>query len=140
MESIANALIKLYLPAALGIFFSRAAKPGEEFFRLLSKALLYSFLPLLLFTSIYGANPLELAAGFTQITVAVAVNVVTSATFSYILTRDLEIVQLSVYVNAGYLPIPIAYTLWGSSALPLVGFYILFNASLGYLLAPVLIK
>lgn len=140
MESIAAALVKLYLPAALGILFSRAAKPSGEFFRTLSKALLYSFLPLLLFASIYGTNPLELAAGFTQMAVAVAVNAAISATASYLLTRDSEIVQLSVYVNAGYLPIPIAYTLWGPSALPLVGFYILFNASLGYLLAPALIK
>jgi predicted permease len=140
VEGILRALVELYAPVALGALYSIAAKPGEGFARALSRALLYSFLPLLLFTSTYGGGSGELLAELAQMGAAAAIAAAASLASSLALTRDGELALLSTYVNAGYLPIPVAQALWGERAVRLVGFYVLFNASLGYALAPLLLK
>jgi len=140
VEGILRALAELYAPVVLGALYSAAAKPGESFARALSRALLYSFLPLLLFASTYSGGSGELLSELAQMGVAAAVSATVSLVSSLALTRDRELALLSTYVNAGYLPIPIAQAAWGERAVRLVGFYILFNASLGYALAPLLLK
>ena len=138
MEQLLKAVAELYLPLALGAAYAHAAKPSDDSVRTLSKAVTFGFLPLLLFSSTYGSgNP---SAGMIQMGVAALIASATSLSTSYFITRDRELMLLSTYVNAGYLPIPVAYVLWGPEAVQLVGFYVLFNASIGYLLAPVLLR
>ncbi|MCD6358163.1 MAG: hypothetical protein DRJ96_06035 [Thermoprotei archaeon] len=140
MEAIASALLELYMPLALGMAYAALARPDESFARSLSRAVLYSFLPLLLFSSVYRRQPGGLAKDFVAVAVTAAAVIAASLSSSYLLTGgDRELMLLSTYVNAGYLPIPIAYVMWGADALPLVGFYILVNASVGYTLAPLLL-
>jgi len=140
VEGVLRALAELYTPVALGALYSAVAKPSEGFARALSRALLYSFLPLLLFASTYSGSSGELLSELAQMGAAAAVSAAVSLASSLALTRDRELALLSTYVNAGYLPIPIAQAMWGERAVRLVGFYILFNASLGYALAPLLLK
>lgn len=140
MEAVVSALLELYIPMALGMAYAILAKPDESFTRSLSRAVLYSFLPLLLFSSVYRRQPGRLARDIAAVAATAVVVIATSLSSSYILTRgDRELMLLSAYVNAGYLPIPIAYVMWGEPSLPLIGFYILVNASVGYTLAPLLL-
>ncbi|RLE98143.1 MAG: hypothetical protein DRJ57_03840 [Thermoprotei archaeon] len=140
MEAIASALLELYIPLALGMAYAALIRPDDSFARSLSRALLYSFLPLLLFSSVYRRQPGSLARDFAAVAATALIVIASSLSSSYLLTRgDRELMLLSTYVNAGYLPIPIAYVMWGVDSLPLVGFYILVNASVGYTLAPLLL-
>ncbi|MCS7104355.1 MAG: AEC family transporter [Thermofilaceae archaeon] len=138
MEKILTALLELYVPIIIGALYAIKARPKDDIAQGLSRILLYTFLPLLLFTSTYGSG--KPVASLFQMGLSVAISASVSLAASYVLTKDRELMLLSTYVNAGYLPIPLAYVLWGSESLPLVGFYVLFNASLGYLLAPLLLK
>lgn len=95
-------------------------------------------LPLLLFTSVYGAR--DAGGGLTQMGAAAFLVSFVSLVSSYLLTGDRELALLSTYVNAGYIPIPLARALWGAEALTFVSFYILFNATIGYLSAPLLLR
>jgi len=140
VDKILSAVAELYAPVALGALYSMVAKPDSGFIRALSRALLFSFLPLLLFSSTYSGGSGELLAELAQMGASAMLIAAVSLASSLALTRDRELVLLSTYVNAGYLPIPVAYALWGERALRLVGFYVLFNASIGYTLAPLLLK
>ena len=140
MNRILSAVAELYAPVVLGALYSRVAKPDSGFIRALSRALLFSFLPLLLFSSTYSGGSEELLTGLAQMGASATLIAAVSLASSLALTGDRELALLSTYVNSGYLPIPVAYALWGESALRLVGFYVLFNASIGYVLAPLLLK
>ncbi|MEM2475153.1 MAG: AEC family transporter [Thermofilaceae archaeon] len=122
----------------MGAIYAALAKPDERVVGELSRVVLAILLPLLLFTSVYGAG--NTGEGLARMGVAVLLVALVSLASSYALTRDRELMLLSTYVNAGYIPIPLARALWGAEALPLVSFYILFNASIGYLSAPLLLK
>ncbi len=140
MDKILSAVAELYAPVALGVLYSIVARPDSGFIRTLSRALLFSFLPLLLFSSTYSGSSERLLAELAQMGASATLIAAVSLATSLALTRDRELALLATYVNAGYLPIPVAYALWGEQALRLVGFYVLFNASIGYVLAPLLLK
>lgn len=132
-----DAAVGLYAPVAAGAAYALIAKPHWEGIDELSKVVLRLLLPLLLFTSVYRAR--EVGAGLAQMGVTAILAAGVSLAASRALTRDRELMLLSAYVNAGYLPIPLAQALWGPEALPLVGFYILFNNAIGNVAAPLLL-
>jgi predicted permease len=140
MNRVVNAIAELYTPIALGVLYSAAVKPDTSFARSLSRALLFSFLPLFLFSSTYGASPEELLTSLAQMGVSALLIAAVSLASSLALTRDRELALLSTYLNSGYLPIPIAHALWGEQAVRLVSFYVLFNVLVGYTLAPLLLR
>ena len=139
-DKLVSALLEFYTPLLLGILYGYGSRPSDKLIKGFSRVVLYSFLPLLLFSSVYNRSPGELVESFTYMVLSASLISSTSFIASYLLTGgDLELVLLSTYLNSGYLPIPLAYVLWGEEALPLVGFYILTNVTVGNVLAPFLL-
>ena len=137
MEWYLSAALAIYVPVAAGALYALAAGPGRRGSGELSEVVAKAFLPLLLFTSTYAAR--DRGAGFAQMGAAALISVAVSLASSYLISGDRELVFLSAYVNAGYIPIPLAQALWGPEALQLVSFYVLFNNSVGNVLAPLLL-
>jgi len=140
MEKLISALLEFYIPLIVAVIYKLFYKPPDRTSRDLSKLVLYFFLPILLFNSVSGKNLLDLAGTFIIMIAASALTITVSLVSALILFKgNLEIVLPSFYVNAAYLPLPIAMSLWGEASIHLIGFYVLFNATIGNLLAPFLL-
>lgn len=139
MEKLIETVVLFYTPLLLGFLFEKYVKVSESFSRDLSRLVLYVLLPALLFDSIYTKS---IGGSFGELTVLTVFAVFTVLFFlliSRLLFKErLELSMTLFYGNAGYLPIPIAYTLWGADAVSLIGFYIIGNNILSNILIPLL--
>jgi len=143
MESLGElvgSLTRFYIPLAAGLIYGKV-EGGGDLPRGLSRVILSVFLPLLLFSSIYAGNPRQAAEDFMLVTSSALFVALVSLVSSLLLTRgDRVLMLLSVYLNSGYLPLPLVYIFWGRELTSLVGFYILVNVTVGFLLAPFLLS
>jgi len=140
MERLAYAFLGLYIPLAIGIVYRKFSKNCYSTSRDLSRLVLYFFLPLLLFDSISRKRFEALVEDFFYMVSAATVIALISIIAALVVFRgEREMVLPSTYLNALYLPIPIAYTLWGPESLYLAGFYALVNTCLGNISAPLLL-
>jgi len=129
--SIESAMVGFYVPILLGWLYARGRKDVNT--KTIAQLLIRIFLPALLFVSIYEKK----ATDFT-ISVLAALAVVTCAVTARLLLREPEFVLSSMYTNAGYLPIPLAYSLWGSGGVAYVALYILGNNTTSNVIAPLI--
>ena len=136
MSSIIYALAKLYLPLILGLIYGLAARPSEQGSRVISSVVINLLLPFLLFASIYGRTFEE---GGALTLVAVASVIVTALVFHVIVGKP-EYTLVAMKANTGYLPIPIAYSMWGPEGVTYVAFYMLGSVTVSNVLAPLIIK
>ncbi len=139
MEKLIETVVLFYTPLFLGFLFEKYVKVSESFSRDLSRLVLYVLLPALLFDSIYTKS---IGGSFGELAVLTVFAVFTVLFFLLIsrllFKKRFELSMTLFYGNAGYLPIPIAYTLWGAEAVSLIGFYIIGNNVLSNILIPVL--
>ena len=139
MEKLIETVMLFYTPLLLGFLFEKYVKVSESFSKDLSKLVLYVLLPALLFDSIYTKS---IGGSFGELVVLTVFAVFTVLFFLLIsrllFKKSLELSMTLFYGNAGYLPIAIAYTLWGADAISLIGFYIIGNNILSNILIPVL--
>ncbi len=139
MEKIAETILLFYTPLLLGFLFERYVEVSENFGRDLSRLILYVLLPALLFDSIYTKSKGGSLVELLVLTTFAALTVFFYLALSKVLFKGrLELSMTLFYANAGYLPIPIALTLWGLDAVSLVGFYIIGNSILSNILIPLL--
>jgi len=129
--SIESALVGFYVPILLGWLYARGR--GDVDTKTIAQLLIRIFLPALLFVSIYEKK----ATDFT-IPILAATAVVTCAMVACLLLREPEFILPSMYTNAGYLPIPLAYSLWGSGGVAYVALYILGNNTVSNVIAPLI--
>jgi len=136
MQNLVSALLGLYIPLAAGIMLRRLNLTSDTASRDLSRVVLYFLFPLLVF----------LAVSKRKITVEILLMPVLSMTLILIcLTVSLlifgkqhELILPASFHNAIYLPIPIAYALWGEEAVALISYYALGNILLFNLLVPLI--
>ena len=136
MYSIIYALLKIYVPLSLGLIYGLTVKPDEHGSKVISSIVINILFPFLLFTSIYGR---VLVQGSLLTLTAVASVVVTTFVF-YLATKKPEYTLVAMKPNAGYLPIPIAYSVWGTEGVTYVAFYMLGSVTTSNVLAPLLIR
>ena len=136
MYSIIYALLKIYVPLSLGLIYGLTVKPDEHGSKVISSIVINILFPFLLFTSIYGR---VLVQGSLLTLTAVASVVVTTFVF-YLATKKPEYTLVAMKPNAGYLPIPIAYSVWGAEGVTYVAFYMLGSVTTSNVLAPLLIR
>lgn len=139
MEKLIETIVLFYTPLLLGFIFEKYVKVSKSFNKDLSRLVLYVFLPSLLFDSIYTKS---IRGSFGELTILTAFAIFTVLFYllisKFLFGKKLELSMTLFYGNAGYLPIPIAYTLWGADAVSLIGFYIIGNNVLSNILIPVL--
>ncbi len=139
MSTILEALLGFYTPLAISFLYGKVRKPPEVVSQELSKILLYFFLPALLFSSSYTKAVREGILTFIPLTILSATIVLTLLPISWLIfNKEVEMVMTSIYPNAGYLPIPVAISLWGGEAVAYVGFYILGSNAMSNIIIPLL--
>ncbi|ABL78241.1 AEC family transporter [Thermofilum pendens] len=129
-------LLDVYVPIASGLAFGYLSRPGEGELRLFARTVLYVFLTPLLFTSTYQRLSSSPASAPLALTALSASLVVLTFAIATKLHGDPELVLASMYANAGYIPLGIAQSYWGSYGASAVGFYILGNNFASNILAP----
>lgn len=139
MIRIISALLGFYAPFMIGYLFRRKGIINSATTKALSKLVLYFFFPILLFVSLYKKNLMTLSSEFFYMIISSLYIIFTSMCIALLFFgKNRELLMPASYINAGYLPIPIAYSLWGMPAVSLIGFYILVNTTLGNIMAPIM--
>jgi len=134
-----DALLKFYTPLLLGYIYGRVFRVDEKFTMRLSRLVLYILLPLLLFDSIYSKGRKGDFSELGLITIVAIAGVAISLAVSIAVFRNsFDKVMCTFYPNSGYLPIPIAISMWGKDAVSYVGFFIIGSNVTSNILIPLL--
>jgi len=131
-------VLSIYTPIVIGVLLGAGLSPGERELYFFSRVVLYVFLPALLFTSTYSRVFQATDLRPFALTALSALSVVLTFLLTRSLKEEAEVVLTSMYANAGYLPVGIAQSLWGTEGVASVGFYIFGNNSVSNVLAPTL--
>jgi len=139
MELIGTVL-GFYLPLLAGFIYGRFFN-GKSFSRGMSKITLYFFLPLLLYDSIARRHvDFSLNMYWFMLFFAIYITLISFIPSILIFKNDRNLVMVSIYINAGFLPIPLAYSLWGAEAVSLIGFFILGQIIIINFIIPLLVS
>ncbi|HDH06777.1 MAG TPA: AEC family transporter [Thermoproteales archaeon] len=140
MERLIEALVGFYVPLGLGFLYKRKWGYSEELAKGLSRTILYFFFPMLIFNAISRKRFTTIMGDITPIFLSSIIATIVSLTAAIVLFRgDREMWLPSFYLNAVYLPTPIAYALWGPESIYVIGFYVIVNVTTGNVLAPILL-
>ena len=139
MERLLSALLQFYAPLLAALAYGKMRGAVRETVDDLSKITLNCFLPVLLFASVYRRRlgtmlqeaPFIMGAALFTIAASMAVG-------ALLFRGDRELAYVSSFANAVYLPVPLAYVLWGPDAVSLIGFYALACSTTGNTLAPIM--
>lgn len=134
MEKLLQAMLGFYVPLVLGWLYGRRSKEALAGSKAIAQLLVYLFLPALIFTSLYGKSVGEGLA----IPIVASTSVALGALMARLLLKKPEYVLTCMYPNAGYLPIPLAFSLWGEKGVAYVALYVLGNNPTANALAPLL--
>lgn len=133
MSSLVDALVSFYIPLALGCAYAKLSSAAARGAKTVAQLLVYIFLPSLIFVSLYGRT---IHAQGAVIPVLAFTAVIVGAALARLVYRAPEYVLPCMYPNAGYLPIPLAYSLWGDEGVAYVALYIVGNNPTANTLAP----
>ncbi len=140
MFKLITALLGFYIPFIIGYISRKKKFLSDESIKSLSKLILYFFFPILLYDSIYRKSIANITSDFFYMIFSSIFVISTSMIIAFILFKnERDLVLPSAYVNAAYLPIPIAYAIWGIDALSLIAFYVLANVCIGNIAAPIIL-
>ncbi len=116
------AIASFYVPILLGWLSRRMGWVDEQTPSNLSTLIAYFFLPSLIFRLIAGGRLTLAEAGMAAVAAGTIITV--SLTASIVLFRgDKEKLLTGAFHNAGYLPLPLTYALWGEKAAAIVGIF-----------------
>jgi len=134
MEKLLQAMLGFYVPLALGWLYGKRSKEALAGSKVIAQLLVYLFLPALIFTSLYGKSVGEGLA----VPIVASTSVALGALMARLLLKKPEYVLTCMYPNSGYLPIPLAFSLWGKEGVAYVALYVLGNNPTANALAPLL--
>ena len=137
MQDLVSALLGLYIPLAAGATLRKLNLVSDNASRDLSRIVLYILFPLLVFVAVSKRKvtvEFLLMPIFSITTISVCL-IVSLIAFG----KKHELILPASFHNAIYLPIPIAYALWGENAVALISYYALGNILLFNMLAPLII-
>lgn len=137
LESL-YALLDFYIPLIAGLLVGKALSPPREATGFLSRVVLHIFMTALLFDAVYSRSTGRGLGKLFTLTLFAATLVLILLPITRIAFKETELVMTSIYANAGYLPIPLAYSLWGKEAVALVGFYVLGSTTTSNIIIPIL--